>query len=82
MRGPYTFSNSREFASRELFFRVADGDDNAVCFCYSECNARALCECLNREWLENINQPMSVSLAGVRLSGRAAKTPKAKTKGT
>lgn len=79
MRGPYTYSNSRDHASRELFFRIADGDDNAICFCYSEFNARAICECLNRDWIESMQKPLKISLAGVRLSGRAAKTPKAKT---
>lgn len=81
MRGPYTYSRSRDHASKELFFRLADGDDNAIAFCYSDFNARQICETLNRDWIASMVRPLDVSLAGVRLNGRAAKTAKPKASG-
>ena len=84
MRGPYT--HSIVYAKPEnggTHHRIADGDDNRIASCWMELHAAKICQALKHVWLQELKTPtIDIIRAGVRSVGRAAKTSKAKTRGT
>lgn len=85
MRGPYTIQEKvTARAPEDSIFTVHGGDGGIICECYGLVAAKKITIMLNLGWIHELRNPsnIGISLAGVLLSGRAAKTAKAKTGGT
>lgn len=85
MRGPYTIQEKVTARTPDdSVLTVHDGDERIICECYGLAAAKKITIMLNLDWIHELRNPsnIGISLAGVRLSGRAAKTAKAKTGGT
>jgi len=84
MRGPYTIQEKVTARTPDdSVLTVHDGDDRIICECYGLAAAKKITIMLNLDWIHELRNPsnIGISLAGVRLSGRAAKTAKSKTGG-
>lgn len=82
MRGPYTIQDKvTDRTPDDSVLTIHDGDDRIVCECYGLAAAKKIAIMLNLDWIHELRNPsnIGISLAGVCLSGRAAKTAKAKT---
>ncbi len=84
MRGPYLHHDKVTAKDpKDSIVHISDGDNFTVCECYGLAVAKHLTTLLNRDWLAELGKPtIDIIRAGVRLSGRAATTAKAKTGGT
>lgn len=84
MRGPYTIQEKVTARTPEdSIFTVHDGDDKTIAKCYGLMAAKKITIMLNLDWIHELRNPsnIGISLAGVRLNGRAAKTAKPKASG-
>lgn len=84
MRGPYLHHDKVTAKDpKDSIVHITDADNIVLCECYGLAAAKKITSLLNKDWLAELGVPtINIIRAGVRLSGRAATTAKAKTGGT